>query len=307
MRYARGLLWPGLLCIVTVFLVSMSGGVTVHAARTSWAAVTLEAGRGTAGTGSLAVTAFFSGAASSGAGGFTGRLVRGITIAQSNFGIFSLTTASSDLIPVIPCASGEVGAQGTIIAGNFTGQTVVVFSCVGSGVVGGVRIIDTSTSPFTITYDGGGTGNAKVSSSPILAGAVLAANTDGSGSAGTGSIDFTEGLVLTSDNSLPSGGGLVGTLAGAGAVTDVSSIFRIDDVSITSSTASCFSVVSSGTITSGSFAGQRVLQSFQSCVNPSLRVGAASGTLTIGTPGAIPTYRANISRQRALLGRLELA
>ncbi len=237
-----------------LFLVSMSGAVSVHGGEPNndFNDVNGTKGTGTAGTGSIAVAAFFSSSTSSGAGGFAGRVLQSFqnAVNPSLRGVFSLTTATSALVPIIPCASGEIGAQGTIIAGNFTGQTVVVFSCVGSGVIGGLRIINMNSSPFTITYDGEGTGNAKVSSAPILAGAVLAANTDGSGSAGKGSVDYAEALAVTPNNSLPSGGAFVGTLAGAGAMTDVSGLFRTDAVSVSTNT--CTASLS-GPITAGSF------------------------------------------------------
>lgn len=250
-------------------------------------------GSGTTGTGSVAAAAFFSPASSGhpglGIGGFAGR-VRPFFAHGGEFsvkGVFSLTTATSDLIPVIPCASGEIGGQGTVVSGNFTGQTVVVFGCVGTGTVGGLRIIDMSTSPFTVTYDGQGTGRWRFlqqpSGSRVLA---VAANTDGSGSSGTGSVDFAEVTGITSETEalLGGGGAFVGTLNGAGAITLVSGIFGIDSVSFS---ASVCTANLSGAIANGSFLGQRVTTSVSLVTCPPTSFGPgphdATSVLTIGT------------------------
>ncbi len=284
---------------ITAILASLTGSTNLVPARAvapSFFDIFTEhvTGSGTAGTGSIAAAALFSRASSNGAGGFAGRfvpLVLGQTLSIK--GVFSLTTASSDLIPVIPCASGEVGAQGTVVFGNFTGQTVVVFGCVGTGTVGGLRIIDMRSSPIIITFDGVGHGDRVSNPFPSVVMLSVAANTDGSGSAGTGSVDFAEVSEITSETEalLSGGGAFVGTLSGGGAVTPVSGTFGIDNVSLS---ASLCNANLSGAIANGSFLGQRVTTSVSlvNCPPPIFGPGPHDATLvlTIGT-GSNIIYR----------------
>ena len=295
MGSARHLVQASLILIMVVSVFSVLALGSVSGAKGIIKSVGIQGGSsgiGKAGTGSVAVAAFFSSASSSGAGSFAGRVKP--FFAQGNLfsmrGVFSLTQASSDLIPVLSCASGEVGAQGIVIAGNFTGQVVVVFGCVGTGVVVGLRIIDVSSSPFTITYDGQGVGDTVVSSSPILAGAVLAGNTDGSGSAGTGSIDVAEAVAVTSDGGLLGGGAFVGTLSGAGAVTRVAGVFVPSDaLSFAVFIRLTCSALIPGVITGGSFLGQPVTTSvsLDTCLPTCPGPQTATGSFTIGTSSNI--------------------
>src|SRR6059036_691921 len=87
-------------------------------------------GSGSAGSGSLAVAAFFSVSGSSGAGAFSGDLHTSLGYSS---GLFRLTIINPANAPVLPCQMGQVSASGSVTSGSFLGAQVLVASCTGSG------------------------------------------------------------------------------------------------------------------------------------------------------------------------------
>lgn len=162
-------------------------------------------------------------------------------------------------MPVLPCGpAGDVGASGVVISGVLQGDPVTVFSCVGNDVTGGVQIVD-RLDPFkSFAYSGIGTGDGSTSQSPALSAAVVAGNTVGGGSAGTGSIAIAETLVALLVNrqvQLQGGGAFVGTL---NAAIPVGGTFITKTASIGNG---CETNIA-GVVSSGLFLGQPETTSF---------------------------------------------
>ena len=212
----------GVLLGILAFSISLTGITPVNAAMFNPKEYSLTAptsGSGSAGTGSVAVAAFFSGSTSKGLGAFSGSLMP-LGIGGTNFdvsGIFSLTDPNPSILPVLPCKPvSEIGASGRVVSGSFLGQQVVIAGCADKSNFTVVLLSDGapncigSLSHTGCTYSGEGTGNVAVIKSSILAGTVIAANTVGGGSAGGVGVDAAQVLVVASDGSVLAGGAFVG-------------------------------------------------------------------------------------------------
>src|SRR5215831_15449682 len=118
------------LTILLGIIVSTSGFVGTASAKfiRSYNDSYVGSGSGLAGSGSLAVATLFSPSTLTGAGAFSGN-IGGVATS----GIFTLTVSNPSGTLVLPCASGEVSAGGTVVSGSLLGEQVIVAGCASTG------------------------------------------------------------------------------------------------------------------------------------------------------------------------------
>ncbi len=281
MSQVRSSITVPVLVIIVGILASMFGVVgTASAAHNFQVEIDgVVSGGGSAGTGSLAAAAIFSVSDSSGGGAFSGTVggVQASGLFQVNSGIFVSSST-------VPCPMGQVSAGGNVTSGSFSGEQVLVASCIGSGVAASIIFHNDAGEVFS----GQGTGTAAVSrGSGTVSTFVATGVTSGSGSAGSGTIYTAEADGTTEDDTLVGGGAFTGTVSDH--PTQQGNTWGIHAVSFQSG---CTLIASGVTASFGSFPNQPVSSTYTPVTCPPTSLGPQTARFVYVVGGEVsPIYK----------------